>query len=211
MSSEYERLCEDYPATVSMEDLYKICHISKRKASWLLKNGYIPCADTGKKTRRFTIKTSDIVQYLKDREEHPEKYMTPPGIFTSGAKFKDEEVPLAISDENLSEYRKFVENEMKSVADVMTVEQASEIMMNHNLSERIKKKELKTYQYKARQIVTKQDLLDSYFRMVKANRQCYQKFHCFMVKKFFESCEQEQVRLVEEPEDGESFGMQLRM
>ena len=38
---------------ITKEQLYKILHISKRRAKFLLDNGYIPCIDTGKKTRRY--------------------------------------------------------------------------------------------------------------------------------------------------------------
>ena len=51
----YEYLREQYPEIISKDQLYRICHISKRKARWLLENGIIPCEDSGKQTRRFTF------------------------------------------------------------------------------------------------------------------------------------------------------------
>lgn len=83
MKPEYQKLLDEYPEVITKEQLWKICHISKRKATWLLENGYIPCTDTGKQTRRFTIRTKDIIRYLEDREKHPENYLTPLGIFTN--------------------------------------------------------------------------------------------------------------------------------
>ena len=55
MDKKYELLLEKYPETLSLEQLYQICHISKRKAKWLLDNNVIPCRDTGKQTRRYKI------------------------------------------------------------------------------------------------------------------------------------------------------------
>ena len=53
---DYSFLRDQYPEVITMDQLYRICHISKRKARWLLENGVIPCEDSGKKTRRFKIK-----------------------------------------------------------------------------------------------------------------------------------------------------------
>ena len=36
MSTDYSILLEQYPEVVSKDQMYKICHISKRKATWLL-------------------------------------------------------------------------------------------------------------------------------------------------------------------------------
>lgn len=38
----YGYLRQEYPAVISMDQLYRICHISKRKARWLLENGGSP-------------------------------------------------------------------------------------------------------------------------------------------------------------------------
>jgi len=53
MSTDYSILLEQYPEVVSKDQMYKICHISKRKATWLLENGVIPCQDSGKKQDAF--------------------------------------------------------------------------------------------------------------------------------------------------------------
>lgn len=45
---DYRYLRRKYPETISMDQLYRICHISKRKARWLLEHGVIPCQDSGK-------------------------------------------------------------------------------------------------------------------------------------------------------------------
>ena len=39
---DYGYLREQYPAVISKDQLYRICHISKRKALWLLEHGVIP-------------------------------------------------------------------------------------------------------------------------------------------------------------------------
>ena len=56
---------------LSAEQICKILHISKRKCAWMLQNGMIPCKDTGKKTRRYTVHRCDLDAFIKDSTEHP--------------------------------------------------------------------------------------------------------------------------------------------
>ena len=39
METDYSYLYESYPEIISADQLYRICHISKRKAKWLLDSG----------------------------------------------------------------------------------------------------------------------------------------------------------------------------
>ena len=48
--------------TVTAEEASRLLHISKRKRAWMLQNGHIPCIDTGKKTRRYTILRKDVLR-----------------------------------------------------------------------------------------------------------------------------------------------------
>ena len=77
---------------LSAEQICKILHISKRKCAWMLQNGMIPCKDTGKKTRRYTVVRKDLDAYIKDSTEHPEKYFIPV-TFTSNNPGKREPAP----------------------------------------------------------------------------------------------------------------------
>ena len=45
---------------LSAEQICKILHISKRKCALMLQNGMIPCKDSGKKTRRYTVMRKDL-------------------------------------------------------------------------------------------------------------------------------------------------------
>lgn len=83
---DYDYLREQYPETISMDQLYRICHISKRKAKWLLENGVIPCEDSGKQTRRFQIRLEDMITFLERRDAGLLRGDIPPGIFSSGGR-----------------------------------------------------------------------------------------------------------------------------
>lgn len=72
----------EYPEKISKEQLYKICHISKRKASYLLENGLIPCQDSGKMTRKYTIALKDVATFIDARKTNPMRFDMPPSLRT---------------------------------------------------------------------------------------------------------------------------------
>ena len=69
------------PATITKDQFYRICHISKRHAKYLLDSGLVKCVDSGKKTRKYKIEMKDVLAYLIDRELDPEKYRAPAGYY----------------------------------------------------------------------------------------------------------------------------------
>lgn len=80
---DYRHLREQYPAVISKDQFYQICHISKRKALWLLEHGIVPCQDSGKKTRRFKIRLEDVIDFLERRDAGALEGVLPRGIFSS--------------------------------------------------------------------------------------------------------------------------------
>ncbi len=83
MENSYTEILEHYPSIITLEQFYRICHISKRKAKWLLENGVVPCQDSGKKTHRFKIQTINIVLYLQQLAQDPNHLQYPAGLFSS--------------------------------------------------------------------------------------------------------------------------------
>ena len=65
---------------IYLEDMYKMLHISKRKAKYMLDNGIIPCTDTKKKTHRYLIKKSDVIAFV----EKGSVFQYPSNLFASG-------------------------------------------------------------------------------------------------------------------------------
>jgi hypothetical protein len=66
---KYDKLRAQYPDIISLDQLYRICGISKRSARYLVENKIIPSTDTGKKTWRYHIKLEDVIAYLRKREK----------------------------------------------------------------------------------------------------------------------------------------------
>ena len=127
----YESIRRKYPETVSKDQFYQIAHISKATALHLLQNGLVPCKDTGKKTRRYTIRTDDIIFYLIDRELHPEVYRAPDrwyqersGHYNSRVTYRNELTRL--SEEERASFRKYMEDEFCQYGDLLTIVEVAE-------------------------------------------------------------------------------------
>ena len=85
MVSDFSYLRDLYPPVITLDQLYRICHLSKRKAKWLLESRIIPCQDSGKKTRRFKIQLDDVISYLEDTASGKKVVHFPVGLFSSHA------------------------------------------------------------------------------------------------------------------------------
>ena len=49
---------------ISLEQLYKMLHISKRKAAWMLQNGIIPCEIRNTPTHKYSVRKEDVLAYI---------------------------------------------------------------------------------------------------------------------------------------------------
>lgn len=126
MTTDYSYLRDEYPEIISQDQLYRICRISKRKATWLLENGYIPCEDSGKKTRRFKIRIDDVIIYLTKLEKHPESLQTPPGIFSTRTKYRSINSMQELIDPK--SFRKMLKKEWSSFPDALTTEEVIKLI-----------------------------------------------------------------------------------
>lgn len=66
---------------ITLDETRQLLHISKRKCSFMLQNGIIPCRNTGKKTRQYIIMRSDVESYIKWSK--PQTTVDIPKIFSS--------------------------------------------------------------------------------------------------------------------------------
>lgn len=124
----FKEIKNQYPKTMSKDQLYQVAHISKATALYLLQSGAIPNKDTGKKTRRYTIKTDDVIEYLRQREIYPERYKASAGWYvgtTSGKKAENHHISywITLTNEQTKQLEKFFEAEMKQMADLITIKE----------------------------------------------------------------------------------------
>ena len=117
-----------YPEIMNKEQMYVAGGISKRTALYLLWSGLVPSQSTGRQTRCYRIKKSDIIHYLMMREVHPEIYRTPDGWYSYGQKTSDRpiDVSLILSIPDDIE-RRFYEIELSSYEDVIPAKTVCEI------------------------------------------------------------------------------------
>lgn len=118
---DYGYLREQYPTVISKDQLYHICHISKRKALWLLEHGVIPCEDSGKQTRRFRIQLEDVIDFLERRDAGELDGVLPVGCFSSGRP-SEREARVYL---DCHELRDLILDRWVDEPDMLTVKQAT--------------------------------------------------------------------------------------
>ena len=130
----YESIRREYPEIITKEQFYKIAHISKATALYLLRSGKVPCRDSGKKTRRYKIRREDVIFYLIDREIHPEAYGAPDLWYSTKSRSQSETAQTMyrkklaqLSDEEREVFRRYVEKQLEDRDDLLTTGEAAEI------------------------------------------------------------------------------------
>lgn len=161
-ATDYKRLLKDYPDTISKEQLYKICHISKRTALFLLESGLVPCKDSGKQTRKYTIAKSDVIAFLEQREKTPEAYLPPDGWYGGYYRRKQVRSPYVLSEEEYSRMRTFYVEMLRAYPDVLSVVQVGQFTgySSTTVTNWCQKKQLHRFQIGIKYMVPKESLLD---------------------------------------------------
>ncbi len=116
---------DSIPDIITKDQLYQICHISKSTALYLLRSGKIPCEYTGKKTRCYKIKKSDVITYLEKRKVFPESYSAPAGWYKGNYSIKLE---TKIPENALKNMRQYYTEMLAQYPDVMTATEVSTII-----------------------------------------------------------------------------------
>lgn len=156
-------ILQQYPEYITKDQMYRICHISKKTCLFLLESGLVPNIDSGKKTRRFKIKTVDVIQYLKDRDDYPELFKAPDGFYKGkGGDKKAPSFDEVFTQEDLIRMRQYYERLLKNNPDVMSVEQVAQFTgyNKNSVSRWCGKKELKCFYIKQRYQIPKEYLLN---------------------------------------------------
>ena len=115
-----------YPDVITKDQFYRICHISKKTASYLLDNGLVPCTNSGKQTRKYKIRLDDVIAFLDARENNPYAFKAPDNYYGHGAHN-----PHALNIERLMKNRKmlraFLNNRIAKYDDVILPSAVAEI------------------------------------------------------------------------------------
>lgn len=126
MNTKQEQLInwDKVPEILSKEQFYKLCHISKSTALHLLRNGIVPCVDSGMKTRCYKIKKADVQNYLSKRAIFPEAYSAPTGWYCNNKKNNSKHVPPKI----LEDMAAFYTDKLQRYPDVLSVKQVTKFI-----------------------------------------------------------------------------------
>ena len=160
---EIEMIRKTYPKIISKDQVYRICHISKATALYLLQSGLIPCTNSGKKTRKYRVELEDVITYLQKREICPIEYKPPEGYY------KDTSQPtnrhrrhIHIPMKRISDARTYLEEKLRNYDEVMTTAQVSQFLgySQKTVVSWHEKKETKSFMIKGRLMFPKEYLID---------------------------------------------------
>ena len=160
---------------ISLEKLYKMLHISKRKAAWMLQNGIIPCEIRPTKTHRYVIQMEDVQVYLRKKRSTRRKEI-PVGIFnakpTKQTVVINNNRPMdsvdlgecfvVIADECRDAFKAHVERRLRYFPDALTADKAAEIIgySPHTVLSYIRQKRIFAVQISGKYILPKTALVE---------------------------------------------------
>ena len=129
---------------ISLEQLYKMLHISKRKAAWMLQNGIIPCEIRNTPTHKYSVRKEDVLAYM-EKSAHEKRSEIPVGIFNAkktnnprrtespgsdcGGYFDDTHYKLRGKER--ARFKEMLENLLSAVPDTLTVDEVAELTGYH--------------------------------------------------------------------------------
>ena len=126
---ECNQILREYPEYISKDQMFRLCHISKKTCLHLLQSGLVPCIDSGKKTRRYKIRTADVILYLKRREHNPQKYRPKAGYYSNALGRRKK--PAVITPEEKQKAREVFESKLEEYPDVLTTSQVAVLLDRH--------------------------------------------------------------------------------
>ena len=114
------------PEIITKEQLYKLLHISKRKAKWMLDEGIIPCQNRGTKTHTYLVRMEDVRIYLARPDAERQREL-PTGQFNAHparSHRKCENLPQReLREEETDDYMLCLEEEWAVLPDDLSVAQ----------------------------------------------------------------------------------------
>ena len=129
---------------ISLEQLYKMLHISKRKAAWMLQNGIIPCEIRNTPTHKYSVRKEDVLAYIA-KSEREKRSEIPVGIFNAkktnnprrtespdsdcGGYFDDTNYKLRGKER--ARFKEMLKNLLSAVPDTLTVDEVAELTGYH--------------------------------------------------------------------------------
>ena len=159
---------------ISLEQLYKMLHISKRKAAWMLQNGIIPCRMRNTKTHRYAVRLEDVEEYLR-KSKQERRNEIPVGKFNAKPTKQTVSVNripidtvaltgcyISLEGEAKEAFKAFVATRLRYINDALTVNQVATAIgySAHMVIYHIEKKHLEAVRISGKYIIAKHCLVD---------------------------------------------------
>ena len=165
-----EKIRAEYSDVLSLAEVTKILKISKRKASWMLQNGYIESKNSGKKTRQYKIKIEALFEYMDKVERNDPSVQIPLGLFnTNTAKEKIQRIiQRSITSIHISlndDFKVWLDDEWFDIPEILSIADVSRITgyATATVQRWTVTKKLKSVMVEKKLITSKAWLIDFYY------------------------------------------------
>ena len=184
---------------ISLEQLYKMLHISKRKAAWMLQNGIIPCEIRNTPTHKYSVRKEDVLAYMAKSEREKRKEI-PVGIFNAkktnnprrtespdsdcGGYFDDTNYKLRGKER--ARFKEMLEDLLSAVPDTLTVDEVAELTGYHRrtILRYVQRKYIYAVTIMGKYYISKQSIIN-YLATDKAFRNTQKsEWHIFVIEDF---------------------------
>lgn len=112
---------QDYPESMSLEQLRLVCHISKRKAAELVSSGRIKGHKTGPYTAAYKIPKSEVIRYILTLGDKADYVLNHGHPKIAGCQ-------LIVENNEIDPLVKYYTRFFKHLPDVLTTESTSELL-----------------------------------------------------------------------------------
>lgn len=179
---------------ISKEQLYKMLHISKRKAAYLLEQKIIPCKILNRDTHRYFIRLSDVETYIRITLENPDAYDIPIGIFNaSPTKIHISlELCLTLNESERQEMIEFLDERFADAPDILLVCQVT-VLIGYTqscLNDRIQNGDIPAAKIMERYLVLKLGLIEFIASQKAFDIRRKSTKHCELIREFMKQQKQ---------------------
>jgi hypothetical protein len=125
---DFAKILVEYPVEVTKEQFYRLCHVSKRVATYYLEQGFLPCERRDTKTHKYLIKTADILAFLKKRQSDPSLFQVPAGTSRKPCEVGTAKKPIRKEAPiDLAAWHLFLSEALSAHPDVCNISEITQI------------------------------------------------------------------------------------
>ena len=193
MITDREKVRRSYHDTLSLEDVRRILHISKRKAAWMLQNRIIKCENGQKKTKQYNVRIEDLFVYLDKVECDDSTAQIPIGIFNAkkpmGKKQRDKPIITRTPIKNSTKaFRAWLTDKWSDESEILLTSDISRLTgyTQQTVQRWMKQDKLRSVKAKNKLVAAKEWLIDFYceeaYKIIRKSKKHIELMDCSYVK-----------------------------